>query len=389
MLALNPMLPFKIQIRTNLIFGPGKIEELPELLKKEKFTKVAAVIDKGVANNADLQNIFAKIKSEGIILNIFVNEVAEPDYDFLNEFKKKFADVEYQCLIGVGGGSSLDLAKGIAVLLTNPGPAISYRGFPDLKNMPLPVIAIPTTAGTGSEVTYNAVFTDSAEKRKLGINSRLNYPIYAILDPNLTLSCPTSVTVSSGMDAVVHVVESFVSKTSNPVSKMVAKESFQLMYHNLLKVLQDPQNVDVRGRLLLGSYLAGISLETGGGPSSSLSYPLGSLFKVPHGIAGGVFIAKIVKFNVEKGFTGYTELYNSISPGEKITDAEKNISFVQKMEELSNALNVPKKLAHFGIKPEDKPAILDFTSKYMMGGINQNPVKMELEDVDTILESMF
>lgn len=383
------MLPFKIQIRTNLIFGPGKIEELPELLKKEKFARVAAVIDKGVANNTDLQRVFAKIRSEGIILNIFVNEVAEPDYDFLNEFKEKFADADYQCLIGVGGGSSLDLAKGIAVLLTNPGPAISYRGFPDLKYLPLPVIAIPTTAGTGSEVTYNAVFTDSAEKRKLGINSRLNYPIYAILDPNLTLSCPTSVTVSSGMDAIVHVVESFVSKTTNPLSRMVGRESFQLMYLNLLKVLHDPQNVEVRGKLLLGSYLAGISLETGGGPSSSLSYPLGSLFKVPHGIAGGVFIDKIVKFNVENGFNGYTELYDSISSGERISDSEKNKLFVKKMEELSNTLNVPRKLTHFGIKAEDKSAILDFTSKYMMGGINQNPIKIELEDIDAILESMF
>src|SRR3989344_3938203 len=383
------MLPFKIQIRTNLIFGPGKIEELAELLKKEKFTKVAAVIDKGVANRNQVQLLHLQKHSECVILNVFVNEVAEPDYDFLDQFKKNFADVNYQCLIGVGGGSSLDLAKGIAVLLANPGPAISYRGFPDLKNNPLPVIAIPTTAGTGSEVTYNAVFTDSAEKRKLGINSRLNYPIYAILDPNLTLSCPTSVTVSSGMDAIVHVVESFVSKTTNPLSRMVGRESFQLMYLNLLKVLHDPQNVEVRGKLLLGSYLAGISLETGGGPSSSLSYPLGSLFKVPHGIAGGVFIHKIVKFNVEKGFMGYTELYDSISPGEKKSDAEKNKLFVQKMEELSSALNVPQKLTHFKIEKEHKASILDFTSKFMMGGINQNPVKMELEDVDAILESMF
>lgn len=383
------MQPFKIQIKTNLIFGPGKIAELPELLKQEKFTKVAVVIDKGVANNQDLQNIFAKIKAEGIILNAFVNEVAEPDYDFLDNFKNNFADVEYQCLIGVGGGSSLDLAKGIAVLLANPGKAITYRGFPDLKHKPLPVIAIPTTAGTGSEVTYNAVFTDSAEKRKLGINSRLNYPIYAILDPNLTLSCPPSVTVSSGMDAIVHVVESFVSKTTNPISKMVAKESFSLVYPNLLRVLNEPNNIEVRGKLLLGSYLAGISLETGGGPSSSLSYPLGSLFKVPHGIAGGVFIHKIVKFNVDNGFSGYTEMYDSICPGEKLSPEEKNKAFVEKMENLANSLNVPKKLTHFKIEKEYKASILDFTSKYMMGGINQNPVEMKLEDVDAILESMF
>src|SRR3989344_3794961 len=383
------MLPFKIQIRTNLIFGPGKIEELPELLKKEKFARVAAVIDKGVANNTDLQRVFAKIRSEGIILNIFVNEAAQPDYDFLNEFKEKFADADYQCLIGVGGGSSLDLAKGIAVLLTNPGPAISYRGFPDLKNNPLPVIAVPTTAGTGSEVTYNAVFTDSSEKRKLGINSRLSYPIYAILDPNLTLSCPKSVTISSGMDAIVHVVESFVSKTSNSISKMFAKESFQLVYPNLLKVKEDPQNINIRGNLLLGSYLAGVSLESGGGPSSSLSYPLGSLFKVPHGIAGGIFIAKIVKFNVENGFTGYADLCENICSCENLSITQKNKLFVQKMEELSEVLNVPEKLAHFGIKKEQKDLILDFVSKYMTGGINQNPIKMELGDVDGILESMF
>src|SRR3989344_902304 len=382
------MLPFKIQIKTNLIFGPGKIEDLPEILKKEKFAKVAAIVDKGVAGNQDLLRVFDKIRSDGITILVFVNEVAEPDYDYLDEFKNYFKE-GYECIIGVGGGSRLDLAKGIAVLLTNPGPAISYRGFPDLKNNPLPVIAVPTTAGTGSEVTYNAVFTDSSEKRKLGINSRLSYPIYAILDPNLTLSCPKSVTISSGMDAIVHVVESFVSKTSNPISKMFAKESFQLVYPNLLKVMEDPQNINIRGNLLLGSYLAGVSLESGGGPSSSLSYPLGSLFKVPHGIAGGIFIAKIVKFNVENGFTGYADLCENICSCENLSITQKNKLFVQKMEELSEVLNVPEKLAHFGIKKEQKDLILDFVSKYMTGGINQNPIKMELGDVDGILESMF
>ena len=382
------MLPFKIQIKTNLIFGPGKIEDLPEILKKEKFAKVAAIVDKGVAGNQDLLRVFDKIRSDGITILVFVNEVAEPDYDYLDEFKNYFKE-GYECIIGVGGGSSLDLAKGIAVLLTNPGKAITYRGFPDLKNNPLPVIAVPTTAGTGSEVTYNAVFTDSSEKRKLGINSRLSYPIYAILDPNLTLSCPKSVTISSGMDAIVHVVESFVSKTSNPISKMFAKESFQLVYPNLLKVMEDPQNINIRGNLLLGSYLAGVSLESGGGPSSSLSYPLGSLFKVPHGIAGGIFIAKIVKFNVENGFTGYADLCENICSCENLSITQKNKLFVQKMEELSEVLNVPEKLAHFGIKKEQKDLILDFVSKYMMGGINQNPIKMELGDVDGILESMF
>jgi len=382
------MLPFKIQIKTNLIFGPGKIEDLPEILKKEKFAKVAAIVDKGVAGNQDLLRVFDKIRSDGITILVFVNEVAEPDYDYLDEFKNYFKE-GYECIIGVGGGSSLDLAKGIAVLLTNPGKAITYRGFPDLKNNPLPVIAVPTTAGTGSEVTYNAVFTDSSEKRKLGINSRLSYPIYAILDPNLTLSCPKSVTISSGMDAIVHVVESFVSKTSNPISKMFAKESFQLVYPNLLKVMEDPQNINIRGNLLLGSYLAGVSLESGGGPSSSLSYPLGSLFKVPHGIAGGIFIAKIVKFNVENGFTGYADLCENICSCENLSITQKNKLFVQKMEELSEVLNVPEKLAHFGIKKEQKDLILDFVSKYMTGGINQNPIKMELGDVDGILESMF
>ncbi|MCX6707909.1 MAG: iron-containing alcohol dehydrogenase [Candidatus Woesearchaeota archaeon] len=385
------MKPFNFKIKTDVIFGPGRTAELAEILKKERFNAIAVIIDKGVKDNPDLKSAFDHVKEQGMNLDVFINEVAEPDYDFLDEFKKNFLGKDYDCIIGIGGGSTIDLAKGIATLIKNDGPAISYRGFPDLRNMPLPVIAIPTTAGTGSEVTYNAVFTDNREKRKLGINSRFNYPLYAIIDPKLTVSCPESATVSAGMDALVHTLESFVAKNSNTYSRMFSREAFRLLFNSLMKVLDRPGDLEIRGDIHLGSHFAGAALmNSGAGPAGAMSYPLGAVYKVPHGIAGAVFLASIVEFNAERGYKEYHELYDLIEGADKsLSIQEKNLAFAKEMRRLSSKLKVPTKLTVFGIKKSD----IDFLIAQIFGGlkgaIEQNPIQITEKDMRKILETMF
>ena len=160
----------------------------------------------------------------------------------------------------MGGGSVLDLGKALSLLVTNTEPAIKYRGFDLTKNPGLPLIAIPTTAGTGSEVTPNAVFIDTKENRKFGINTAMYIPKLCILDPVLTLSCPRSVTISSGMDAIVHAHESFVSKRASPITRILAKEGFRLVFNSLAAVVDNPEDLEMRARVQLGSYLAATAL---------------------------------------------------------------------------------------------------------------------------------
>lgn len=382
---------FEFEIKTHIIFGVGKILSLVEILEKESFNSVAVIIDSAVKNNENIKSAIEKIKQKGISIEIFYSEVKEePTYDYLDEFKLKMGD-NYNCIIGIGGGSTLDLSKGMATLLKNDGKSLTYRGFPKLKNKPLPVIAIPTTAGSGSDATYNAVFTNSLEKRKLGINSKDNFPIYAILDPELTLSCPETVTISSGADALVHCIETFSVKTTTPYAKMFAKEAFKLLFYNLPMVIENPKDITARGKVLLGSHFAGVATMSSGGAglSGAMTYPLGGVFKVPHGIAGGIFLPKIVKFNVEKGFEGYWELYDIIENSEKLSNEEKNKYFAKIIEMLCSKIKIPNKLNVLGIGKDKIDFLNDYLFENLKGAVENNPITLNKEDMKKILEEMF
>jgi len=380
---------FKFRISTNLHFGVGESEKLGQEIKELGFFKVAAIVDKGVFQRHRIIKALKSIEKENILLDIYKNESVEPTYDYLESFKNNFIDKDYDCLVGIGGGSALDLTKGIAVLLTNDGTVISFKGFPELKHKPLPVIAIPTTAGTGSEVTYNAVFTDSREKKKLGINSILNFPVCAIIDPLLTLSCPKSVTVSSGCDALVHSLESYAHKNHTVISRMYSKEAFRLLFNNLMKALDMPSDINIRACLAFGAYLAGIALiNAGSGPAGAFSYPLGVGYKVPHGYAGAVFLPSITKINVEKGYLDYVELYDLIEGSDKtLSIKEKNIDFSKRIQLLMDKLEVPNRLSYFGLGQKDIELMIE-EYDMLKSSIDQNPIEISKDDVKMMMREL-
>jgi len=378
---------FNYQLSTNLLFGAGASEELGNEVRKLSYQRAAIIIDQGVFEHQQVIKAIEGVKTCGISYEIFKNEAVEPTYGYLESFKKNFLGQKpYDCLIGIGGGSALDLTKGIAILLTNEGRALLYRGFPQLKNRPLPVIAVPTTAGTGSEVTYNAVFTEENEKKKLGINSRLNFPARAIIDPLITVNCPKTVTVSSGCDALVHSLESFAHKKHSPFSRMHSKEAFYLLFNNLMKVLDDPANIEIRANLALGAYLAGIALmNSGSGPAGAFSYPLGAVYKVAHGYAGAVFTPGIVKMNVRKGYSDYSLLYDLIEGADKsFSPARKNQEFARQIQLLMDKLEVVQKLSNFGLTKKD----IDFMIEQYDGlkaAIDQNPIEISKKDISELI----
>lgn len=380
---------FKFQVSTNLRFGAGESEKLGEIINELGYKKVAAIVDQGVFKHPQIQKTLKAVKKAKISIDVYKNESVEPTYDYLESFKKKLAGKGYECLIGIGGGSAMDLTKGVATLLTNKGPALSFRGFPKLKKKPLPVIAIPTTAGTGSEVTYNAVFTDDKQKKKLGINSTLNFPICAIIDPIITVNCPKSVAVSAGCDALVHTLESYVHKNHTPISRIYSKEAFKLLFNNLMKVLDKPDDIEIRGNIALGAYLAATALmNAGSGPTGAFSYPLGAVYKVPHGYAGAVFLSSITKINVEKGYLDYAELYDLIERADKsLSVKEKNKEFAKKIQKLMDKLDIPRNLSKFGLKQEDIEFMI---SQYdvLKAGIDQNPIEITKDDVRVMMNNL-
>jgi alcohol dehydrogenase len=376
-------------LRTDLRFGAGEAGKLPDHVRAFGWTHLALVVDPGPAATSAWQDIEAALANEFTVVAKHTLTMAEPTYDYLDEARRPFMDQRIDAFIVVGGGSALDAGKALSLLVTNRAPAIEYRGFNLAKTPGPPVIAIPTTAGTASEVTPNAVFTDTREQRKFGINTDLYIPKLVILDPVLTLSCPRHVTISSGMDAVVHAHESFVSRRATPITRMLSVEAFRLLANALPRVVASPQDLEERGRVLLGSYLAGTALfNSSAGPAGAMSYPLGVHQKVPHGLAGAVFLPYVIRHNVQHGYAGYSALYAQIDGVPPVPDAsEASRLFASWMWDLTGAFDIPRTLDGFGFRRGDIERFIA-QAQLLKGAFDMNPVPFTMEDVRALLETM-
>jgi len=385
---------FDFNVKTNAKFGAQKALSLPQYLKELSLRQPGVIVDGGIAGLEYLKKVIAALESDpDLTVKVWVYDLRhEPDYDSLDRIKALFMDASGKpvtdCFVGIGGGSVLDFAKGLATVVVNPGKAVQYKGFPTNIVPSLPTIAIPTTAGTGSEVTYNAVFTDNDAKKKLGINTRNNYPALAILDPLFTINSPMPVWVSSGMDALVHTLESYMAVQATPMSRIFAREAFRMVFNNLPRVKDNPADVSVRAKVQYGAYLAGISLiNAGSGIAGALSYPLGVHFKVPHGIAGAVFIPHVIQHNVMAGYD-FSELYDLIEGADRNLPApEKNRQFSEKMFALCRKLDVPEKLGVYGVNAQTID-LLEREIPSLERAFAQNPVPFTVEDGKNLVRSM-
>jgi len=377
-------------LNTNMKYGAGEFKKLPEYLKKMGFANVAIVVDRAIAGLDYVKDVISECnkvfnKCEALVYAL----QGEPTYDYLDEtalIMRKHKDID--AIVGIGGGSVMDLAKGLAVLMANNGKAINYRGFPEGINRPISVVAVPTTAGTGSDATYNAVFTDSKAGKKLGINTTMNFPVLSVLDPNLIATCPKNVLASSGIDALTHALESFVSKNATPLSRMFSVEAARLLIPNLEKIIDFPEDLEVKGGLQIGAYLAGVALiNSSSGPSGALSYLLGTWYKVPHGVAGAVFLPHVHKFNFEKDYHDYSILYDAIYKDEKgdKTRKEKAGYIIDKLFLLNKRLGIEEKLSSYGVKPEDIPRFEKEAITTLKAAFGFNPVDMKQGDIKELL----
>ncbi|GAB6037221.1 iron-containing alcohol dehydrogenase [Fundidesulfovibrio butyratiphilus] len=384
------MSSFFFQLHTNMHYGPGKSLELGGILEQNGYRRVLVLVDAGVAAHAPYFARILEILKAGAdsVQVLTLRDDQEPDYDYLDEVAAKArAAMPLDVLIGIGGGSCLDITKAVAVLLTNPGKGIEYRGFHQVKTPGVPTIAIPTTAGTGSEVTINAVFTDKKEMRKLGINGRYLDATHAVLDARWTMSCPHGVAVSSGMDAMTHTLESFICRQHNELTRMYSKEAFRLLYVNLPALADDPDNENKRQGILLGAHLAAIALfNSGSGIAGGFSYPIGVHQKAPHGMAGAVFLASVTRFNVERGYTDYAELLDLVEDTPGLDAAAKSRLFVDRLQALADKLGVPHTMECWGLTRDNAPAMAKLLEG-LQGAFDQNPVPFSAtEDAKALLD---
>lgn len=384
-----------LSLETNAFFGVGASRRLPALLSAKGFARPSVIVDAGVAALPTTEGLLADWKAQGMsVVAVYrARSAQEPDYAYLDEAAETFRAVETDVIIGIGGGSALDLAKGVALLLRNPGPGIHYRGMDRVSHPGVPVALLPTTAGSGSEVTATASFIDLNSRTKLGINGRHVGCLFSVLDPELLASCPRSVTIGSGLDALVHAIEAVTAMAAHTVSILFGAEAVRLLFAGLPKAVREPGNLEARADTLLGSHYAGMAMRNvGGGPASGISYPLGAHHAVPHGFAGGLLLPHVVAFNVERGCgSGYAALYERLDGTASLPEAhewEKARAFRDALRDLYRTIGAPATLARWGVGRGAVERLADLTMAERKANLEANPVPVDRDAVIALLRAV-
>ena len=286
--------------RTKLVFGNGVSLASGELAKELGLKHVLLVTDRGLVEAGHVEVVRNSLSKAGIKVTLFDQVIENPTTDCVEKAKQAASEAGVDSFIGLGGGSSMDTAKGANFLLTNGGRMHDYWGVNKATKEMLPLIVIPTTAGTGSECQSFALISDSKTHQKMACGDSKAAAKIAILDPGLTLSQPKNVTVCTGIDAIAHAVETAVTNKRNKLSTLFSEESFKLLLPNFTKVLNEPNDISARGSMLLGAAMAGCAIEASMlGAAHSLANPLTAHYNIVHGQAVGMMLPYVVRFNSE------------------------------------------------------------------------------------------
>ena len=329
--------------------GENSIAEIPAALDSLGADKVMVVTDEGLIKVGIYGKIEKVLKDAGKEV-ILVDEVKpDPSMQLVDSIAEKARKSGAQAIIGLGGGSSIDSAKVAAALVGNEGSIKDYLGVGLLPKPGLPILAVPTTAGTGSEVTYLSILSDLEHETKKGFGSAFIMPKFAFLDPNLTVGLPPHITAPTGMDALCHCVEAYTSANATDFSDGMAVKAIELIGANIRKAFNDGSDLKARENMLLGSLMAGIAFANAGVTAvHAFAYPLGGMFHVPHGMANSLMLPVIIKFNapaMKDRFGHVAELLT----GKKGADWQECIA---EIERLSEDLKLPRNLKAIDI-PED------------------------------------
>ncbi|MBI5583777.1 MAG: iron-containing alcohol dehydrogenase [Deltaproteobacteria bacterium] len=373
-----------------IIFGRGTVSRLPELARRYGKGPVLVTLDP-FFSGSDLKSRLNKdLKSAGLSPVFFDRIEPEPSPRSAETGARLARKKGCTLVVGIGGGSALDTAKGLAILAGNPGKVSDYVGLDRVPGPGLPTILVPTTAGTGSEVTFTAVFTNRQTKSKGGINSRFLYPAVALLDPELTLSLPPAVTAQTGMDALTHAMEAYTSNKANPLSDLVALKAVALIGAALKRAVQKGTDIEARENMLLGSLLAGLALANAGVTAvHAMAYPLGALFNVPHGLANAVLLPYVLEFNRSSCPERFARMGALLSRSAAASTLEQGAKqCIRKVIRLSRAIGIPEKLSDLKIPkkaiPQMAPAALKIARP-----IENNPRPITEEDIAALYRQMY
>ena len=343
-----------------IVWGPGTIDHVGKLAKELGFKNTLLTADKGLLQTPHVNRARNNLEATGITVFQYSEFTENPDTRMVERGCSVAKQANIDSIIGIGGGSSMDCAKGINFLITNGPPMEKYWGQDKATNPLLPMIAIPTTAGTGSEAQRFALISDAESHVKMACGDIKAKFRIAILDPELTLSQPNAVTAITGYDAIAHAVETYVTKSRNPISDLYSAEAFRLLSKNYQTVLSAPNDLAARTAMQLGAYYAGVAIENSMlGATHACANPLTQKYGTVHGCAIALLLPTVVRFNAEVA----NERYNALIPG----GAEP---LAQLLETYATQGNLPQRLRDIDIEKSDLPLLAKEAEKQWTGKFN-------------------
>jgi len=360
---------FDFKLPTRLVFGPGAVSHVGSIARDLGMTRPLLVADPGIRNAGHVEHAIKLLTEVGLDVEVFDQFAVNPDSAMVDRGVAFASTLNRDSVIGLGGGSSLDCAKGINLILTNGGQIADYRGYGHAQKPLLPMVAIPTTAGTGSEAQSYAVISDSTTHLKMACGDPKLAFATAILDPELTLSQPAQVTASAGFDAIAHAVETAVTTRRTELSMLFSKEAFRLLNANYERVLAKPNDLDARGAMHLGALYAGIAIEQSMlGAAHACANPLTAQYQLTHGVALAILLPHVVRWNTQKNDSLYANLVDSnIPPGQAGT------RLAERLVELSRAGGFPTDLQTVGIPMNDLAKLAESAGSQWTGTFNPRP----------------
>jgi alcohol dehydrogenase class IV len=351
------MTSFSFETTPRIVCEQGAALRLPELLLNYQAKRVFVVTDAGLLKTGVLEPALAALRRAGIEPVVHAKVLADPPEAVVLEAVRHAVDCGSQLVMGMGGGSSLDTAKLVALLARSPQALSDIYGIGLARGPRLGLVQIPTTAGTGSEVTPIAILTTPSQEKK-GVVSPLLYPDMAVLDSQLTLGLPPAITAMTGVDAMVHAIEAFTSRhKKNPMSDLYAVKALQLLHANIRTVVSDGRNADAREHMLLGSLMAGMAFANAPvGAVHALAYPLGGRFHLPHGLSNSLMLLPVLEFNLSHAQALYAELGRAVL-GEAGDAHDAAQGFIASLRSIVQAMPYAQHLRAAGIGAEDLPTL--------------------------------
>lgn len=379
------MQEFSFSIPQDVIVGKGSLKRLPEVAKKLGGSHGFIISGPHLNKMGIVKSCADALEQVGIRVDAYTETEGNPSVETVDKATAAFKESGADFLVALGGGSPMDVAKAVGVVAKYGGNITEYEGGGKVPGDIIPLVAIPTTAGTGSEVTAFSVITDHSRNYKLTVFSYQLIPSYAILDPDLITTAPVSVAAACGIDALVHALEAYISKAASPFSDAMAEKALELIGKNIRRYVADRTDMEAAEGMLTGSLFAGIAFSWARlGDVHAMSHPVSAFFDVPHGVANAILLPTVVEYNSLADHGKYRKVYQYISQISISEEEFEPFMLVDLLEELNEQLGIPSSLGEVGVTEDKFDEMADDAMK--SGNIAVNPRSTTKQDVLSLYE---